>query len=232
MTKRWQHGTVLIIIALSPAAWADIERVYHPYVEQRERELEYSTTVRDLNGDRTWLQRLGAGYSWTDRIFTEAYVISESLTDDEVQVHGYEAELKWQLTEQGEYWADWGLLFEAATSRDISEHEIAAGILWEKAISSHWVGTVNALLEYEYGDDITNEWETALRGQLRYRLGRAFEPAVELYLDDQDKAFGPVILGARKFGAGKNINWELGLLFGLDNRTPDMNLRASIEFEF
>jgi hypothetical protein len=223
---------VLLFIIIHSPADADMNRVYHPYVEQNERELEYGFTLRDLNGERELLNRLGAGYTWNDKIFTEVYLLAESLTHEETQVKGYEIEIKIQLTEQGEYWADWGLLFEAETAKDINSHEWAAGILWEKEISHRWVAASNLMVGYEYGSDIKNEFETALRGQLRYRHSNSIEPAFEFYLDDQDWAAGPALMGSIKLSGRKQLRWELGLLFGLDTETPENSLRGGIEFEF
>jgi hypothetical protein len=223
---------ILLFIIIHSPACADMNRVYHPYVEQNERELEYGFTLRDLNGERELLNRLGAGYTWNDRVFTEFYLLAESMTHEETQMAGYEVEVKVQLTEQGEYWADWGLLFEFETAKDIDSHEWAAGILWEKEINHHWVAASNFMMGYEYGRDIKNEFETALRGQLRYRHSSSIEPAFEFYLDDQDWAAGPALMGSIKLSGRKQLRWELGLLFGLDTETPENSLRGGIEFEF
>lgn len=211
---------------------AEINRVYHPYVEQGERELEYGFTLRDLGGDEVLLNRAAVGYAWNDKIFTEIYLLTETLSHDGEEIRAYEAELKWQITEQGEYWADWGLLLEAGTARDISSHEFAAGILWEKEVANRWVATANAIAEYEFGSDIEAELEAAVRAQLRYRYSAVLEPALEFYLDDQDWAAGPAFMGTIKFSGRKQLRWELGLLFGLDADTPESSLRGGIEFEF
>jgi hypothetical protein len=221
-----------LLALLSPWAAADISRVYHPYVEQNERELEYGAVWRDVNQDALLLQRTGIGYAWTERWFGEVYWLTESVTHEGEQVRGYEAEIKWQITEQGEYWADWGLLVEAARAQDRDHKEVALGLLMEKEINSHWVTTANLFAEYEFGDDLVDEFETALRAQLRYRLSPAIEPALELYLDDQDWAAGPALTGIQKLAPGKQLRWELGWLFGLDAETPENNLRLAIEFEF
>lgn len=213
-------------------AHAEMNRVYHPYVEQNERELEYGFTLRDAGGENVLLNRAGIGYAWNDKLFTEVYLLTESITHEGEQIRGYELEAKWQLTEQGEYWADWGLLLEAGTAKDISSHEFAAGILWEKELASRWVLAANAIAEYEYGSDIEDEFETALRAQLRYRYSIAIEPALEFYLDDQDWAAGPALMGTLKLSGRKQLRWEVGLLFGLDADTPESSLRGGIEFEF
>lgn len=213
-------------------AQADIGRVYHPYVEQGERELEYGATLRDVGGDNILLNRAGLGYAWSDKLFTEVYLLTEAITHEGEQIRGYEAEVKWQLTEQGEYWADWGLLLELGGAREIDRREVALGILWEKELGSRWVAAANAFVEYEYGEDLVDEVETALRGQFRYRYSAAFEPALEIYLDDQDWAAGPALMGIQKLGGRQQLRWELGLMFGLDGETPDASLRAGVEFEF
>lgn len=217
----------------SASAFADIERVYHPYVELGEREIEYGAVLYDTGtSDQLLLQKLGFGYSWTDRLFTEVYALKESLTHHGEEIRSYEAELKLQLTEQGEYWADWGLLVEVGSSSDISSHDIAVGLLIEKELSNDWVAAINGIAEYEFGDDINNEFETALRAQLRYRYGAFFEPAFEVYLDDKDWVAGPSLLGAYGLSGRKKIRWELGVFFGLDEDTPSTNVRANMEFEF
>ena len=232
MNKFCIHTIFLFSATTALPVFAEMDRVYHPYVEQSERELEYGFTLRDIKGEKELLNRAGIGYAWNDKIFTEIYLLTESITHEGEQIRGYEAEVKWQITEQGEYWADWGLLLEAGTARDISSHEIAVGVLWEKELANRWVAAANLIAEYEYGRDITDEFETALRTQLRYRHSMAIEPAFEFYLDDQDWAAGPALMGTVKLSGRKQIRWELGLLFGLDKETPDSSLRGGIEFEF
>jgi len=229
-SARWLLAGTLLACTLPAGAATD--GVYHPYVNQGEREVEYGLTWRGLGDDSLTLQRASVAYSWTDRLSTELYLISEFPSHGDSRVRASELEVKWQLTEQGEYSSDWGLLFEVEVGDDIDRDEVAAGVLWEKELGGRWVAAANALLEYESGAEIENEFETAFRAQLRYRHRPAFEPAVELYLDDIDHAAGPAILGARPLGAGNQLRWELGLYFGLDSETPDLSLRTNLAFEF
>lgn len=221
-----------VAMATSGDVLAAVDRVYHPYVELNEREVEYGFSWRDLDGDQLYLDRLGLGYAWSDRIFTELYVLSESVSDAGEVQRGYELELRWQLTEQGEYWADWGLLLELETEDGASAHGIALGVLWEKELPARWTATVNLLGEYEFGSDVETEFESALRSQVRYRHSAKFEPGLELYADDQDIAAGPVLLGAWRIGGARQLRWETGVVFGLDSATPGATLRGLLEYEF
>ena len=138
---------------------------------------------------------------------------------------------QWQLTEQGEYSADWGLLFELEKETEQSIWGLSGTLLIEK----EWgrtVGAANLGLTYEAGSDINNELESTAALQLRYRYSRALEPAVELYAAQDTLAAGPVLMGDQRLGIGRKLHWEFGAIFGISDRTPDQTLRALLEFEF
>lgn len=225
-------GAALLAWLAADTAFAATSGVYHPYVNLHEREVEYGVTWRDIGDNAASLQRASIGYAWTDNVATELYLLSEVATHDHARTRGVELEVRWQLTEQGEYASDWGLLLEFERGAGLDRNELSTGVLWEKELGHRWVATANALVEYEFGGDVDNEFETAFRGQLRYMQREAFEPALELYLDDTDYAVGPALLGARRLGDGRQLRWEAGVYFGIDADTPSLSARTNIEFEF
>ena len=229
---------LLVLLSLLAAggravADAEIGRVYHPYVEPMEREIEWRSNVvddpdsADHRDQKHWL---AAGYSIGERWFVEAYVIGAKDNGASLELEGFELEAKLQLTEQGEYWADWGMLFEV--ERETSENiwEIAVGGLMEKEIGPTSLAA-NLSAIYEFGGGIDNEFETAAALQWRWRYAEKFEPAIEYYVGDDLSALGPVGLGMFRFGHQK-LKWELGLLFGVDSVTPDKTYRVLFEYEF
>lgn len=109
--------------------------------------------------------------------------------------------------------------------------ELSAGLLIEK----EWgrvVGALNTLIELEHRDDISNEIEIIGAVQMRYRYSRHLEPALELYLNQDTFALGPAIMGDIRLGIAKKVHWEFGVIYGLDDSTPDQTIRALIEYEF
>lgn len=220
------------LVALAPGAAAETNGVYHPYVNENERELEYALVRRGTGDAALTLQRASVGYGWSDRFATELYLLNEFSSHDDVRVRSYELEARWQLTEQGEYASDWGLLVEAGIGNGIDRHEVAAGLLWEKELGHRWVAAANALVEYEFGTDISNEFETAFRAQLRHLHSPGFEPALEIYLDDIEHAAGPAASGVVRLAPGRQVRWEFGFYFGLDSRTPSTISRLGLELEF
>ncbi len=211
-----------------------IDKIYHPYVQPLEQELEWRTIYQDEQpsaDDDLWRYQLAYGRSINDRWFLEAYLVGESSANESFGIEAYELEAKWQLTEQGEFWADWGLLFELEKEANEDAWEFATAVLVEKEWGK-WSGAANFYVLNEWGSDIKNELETKLNLQARYRYSQAFEPAIEFYSGQNTRALGPAFLGQVKMGNRQRLRWEFGAIFGLDSKSPNRTLRLLLEFEF
>lgn len=225
-----------VIAAGIAPAWADglsLDRVYHPYVEPMEREIEWRTygypKDRDV-GEHTQVHQFGYGQSLGERWFVEAYALVESRRGDTATADGWELELRRQLTEQGEYWADWGLIFEIEREHG-DRWEASSGVLMEKE-HGKWSTALNVLLRAEWGKGMDSELETRLVVQTRYRWSPLFEPAIELHAAEDTLAVGPVVLGTLRLGKRRTLHWEAGGYAGLRSDTPDRAFRAGLEFGF
>lgn len=211
-----------------------VDKVYHPYVDALENEIEFRSIFQDkqdgLDNPKE-LHRLALGRSIGESFFAELYLVGAKSRAGNFDLEAYEFELKWQLTEQGEYSADWGVLFEFENEINDDIKEMAVGIFAEKEFG-RFSGTANLFLIQEWGDDIRNEFETAASLQFRYRYSRAFEPALEVYAGQDATGIGPVILGKLNLGIRKSLNWEAGVIFGADSGSPDQTFRLLLEFEF
>lgn len=221
---------LLLSFVLSQSVWADglaIDKVYHPYVQPLEREIEW----RMISADGEQKHRFGLGKSLNDRVFVEGYLIAEDTDQHDLKISDYEIEVLWQLTEQGEYAIDWGMIAELEKEKDEDVWEFSTGLLMEKEWG-RWIGAANLWLGYEWGDDIEDELETAIALQARYRYSRLFEPALEFYAGEDTRGLGPVVMGDVRLGKAKKLHWELGAIIGLDSKTPDNTWRVLTEFEF
>jgi len=231
----WRPACLLVLLANSgpTAADAQVGRVYHPYVEPLEREIELrANVIDDSSYDRHKDQKywLAYGFSPLERWFVEAYVIAQKNNGEALKASGFELEGLWQLTEQGEYWADWGMLFEVEreTADNVWEYSVAG--LAEKEFGPTSL-TANLHLIYEYGGGIIDELETYAALQWRWRYREYLEPAIEYYKGDELNALGPVALGMARLGRQK-VKWEFGPMFGLDSDTADLTWRMLFEYEF
>tara|TARA_R110002110_G_scaffold376446_1_gene586296 strand:- start:48913 stop:49638 length:726 start_codon:yes stop_codon:yes gene_type:complete len=229
--------TFVLSIYCCQTAMADglsIDKIYHPYVDALEKELEYRSIYPEAQSrseNPAQIHKLSLGTSFSDRWFGEFYLVGEKDRRGNFELEAYELELKWQLSEQGEYFADWGLLFEYENETEADIEEISVGILSEKEWG-RWSGTANLHFIQEWGDDIDDEFETAFAWQSRYRYSQALEPGFEFYTGQTATGLGPLVQGAVNLGIRKNLHWEAGLIFGLDNKSPDQTFRFLLEYEF
>lgn len=216
----------------STPACADIRKIYHPYVEPLEKELEFITTHSyDAMDNYANHYLLAYGQSVTDNVFLELSALAEKNTESDFDIEAYELESVLQLSEQGAQAIDYGVLIELERETKANISEIAATLLLETELGKSSL-TANLGLAYEFGSGIDNEYDRTGRLQWRYRYRPALEPALELYLDEYDKAAGPALVGLQRLALRQKLRWELGLLFALDKETPDTLLRAVLEYEF
>ncbi|MDX2369963.1 MAG: hypothetical protein QNK36_16430, partial [Colwellia sp.] len=151
--------------------------------------------------------------------------------NDDFSLTSYELEARWMLTEQGEYWADWGLLFEIEKEQRQKNWEITSGVIVEKEFGRTSL-TFNAFIIYEWGNTIMSEFETEFRLQYRYRYLEQLQPAIELYSGQNYLGIGPAFMGVQRFDGQKQLKWEMGFITGVDSRSKGHILRVAIEYEF
>ena len=221
-------------IADNPLNHNGVTRVNDPYVQALEREIELRTFYQnddDPLEDGLMRQEITYGFSVNDRIFAEAYLKGTRLPGQSFEFSAYELEAKIQLTEQGEYGFDWGMLIEYEREFSESIAELGTVLIASKQIG-RWVATVNAGLEYEFGSDIENEVDTFLAAQWRYRYRETLEPGIEFYADEFTRGVGPVLTGLIRGQGKRKWHWEAGLIAPLNDTTPDRTLRFLLEYEF
>jgi len=211
-----------------------IDKIYHPYVQPLEQEFEWRATLQDHQPgvpDNLAVYRFAYARSLGEKWFGEVYLVGHRSDESGFDIEAYEVEALRQLTEQGEHWADWGVVFELEKERGLDAWEFAAGLLAEKEWG-RWSGTANLFAIQEWGSDVEDELETRLGLQARYRYSRAFEPALEIYSGEDTRGIGPVALGLVRLGGKRQLRWEAGAIFGVDSQSPDTTLRFLLEFEF
>lgn len=211
-----------------------VDKLYHPYVEAMKQELEWRVVTQNKpRGETKGSQshRLGYGRAFGTRWFGEVYLIGDKKDGQSLELEAYEVEAIWQLSEQGEYWADWGMVFELEKEDGVDIWEAATGLLVEKE-HGRFSTLVNAKLIQEWGRDIADELESSLGVQTRYRYSSGFEPGLEFHSAQNTRALGPVFQGNIRLGQGRRFHWEVGIFAGLDANTPDASMRGGIEYEF
>ncbi|MBB5212651.1 hypothetical protein [Microbulbifer hydrolyticus] len=215
-----------------------VDRVFDPYVEYGETEVEWravrTADSDDEELDGLWQHHFSVGYGFSERWFGEIYVIAEQTPEESFDIEAAELEAKWQLTEKGEYAADWGMLFELERIFPENQWEAAATVLVAQEWG-RWTGTANLGVVYEWGEE-RDGFLGELRAQARYRYSTEFEPAIELYAAEDLLGIGPVAIGSWHLGgegdSERKVHWEVGLIMGITDESPDQTLRLRFEYAF
>jgi hypothetical protein len=226
------YSLIYLIPSIAVADGVVVNKVYDPYVQPLETEIEWRFVgQRQDSKPDVQLHSLGFGRSLSDRWAVEIYAIAQKSLGESLSIDTYELEAKWQLTEQGEFSVDWGLLFELEREIEENAWEASAQLLASRDFGKTTV-IANFGVIYEWGERIQNEIESTLRVQTRYRLTEKFEPGIELHMGQDTTAIGPAFSGLVRVSRGRKFRWELGVFAGLSERSPDHILKANIEFEF
>lgn len=203
---------------------------YMPYVQLLEKEIEYRAFYLPA-GKRRQLHKLAYGQSFTDDLAIEVGVLASKERSGEEKYAGFDLELLWQLTEQGKYAYDWGLLIEAEHEQLTRTNELSTNLITTRNWG-RWTGASNVQLIYENSETRRNEMEAALALQAGYRLSPQFEPAMEYFVGQNTRTLGPVIKGLVRLPGAAKLRWQTAVLFGLSDSTPPTTWRLQLEYEF
>jgi hypothetical protein len=233
-----RHFPLLLLSLCLPAvAMADgrvVDKVYHPYVQPLEREIDYRYVYQKQSShpdDNDIAQQVGYGFSLSRNTAMSLYLIGQRQSDENYQLTGYEAEVRWMLTEQGQLSWDYGMLFELERSDEERNYEFTTGLLMEKEFPVTSLA-INALLVHEWGETVETEWEAEFRLQYRYRYLPWLQPSVEVYSGEDYNGFGPGFMGVHKFTPMRQLKWEAAWVFPMDSDTIDNTARFALRYEF
>jgi len=209
--------------------------VYSPIVEYGESEIELMVdVVKDDNPlvDNTKVYYLEFARGVTDRWATELLVEFVQPDGEGNKAETLEWENVYQLTEHGAGPLDYGLFFELEKAlQDGNPDEVVAGFLIQKE-NGDWLGLLNLMAEKEFGDNS----ETGVEGfgsmQVAWRKYENATPELEYYSSEYESTLGTLVSGHWKTGAKNKMGYKLGVMWGLDDNTPDYIVRSMIEFEF
>lgn len=232
----------LVFACISQSARADNDFiVYSPLVVQGQSELEtYGFNSQDpsssLNG--TMGYNLSIAHAVTSWWKPELY-IGEFNRDPGNPMHlsGYEFENTFQLTEQGEYWADLGLVASYGYSTQAGTPDVAEfGPLLEK-ISGHIDQRLNLIWEKPLGSYASGSYAFRSAYSIGYNinLGRStLTPGLEAYYRPEDHAhqIGPVLSGEWRTSHGSELEYSFGMVYGINPGAPEKTWLWRLEYEF
>lgn len=231
-------------------AWAT-KKVYLPYIDKGELELEYRGSYDwDNNDTKDGAQKhkFAVGYGFTDFWFSEVYAELEKEPHKNSEAEAIEWENLFQLSEPGAWWVDTAFLVEY----EFALHNEDADNLECKLIFAKDYGkflhSLNLTLERGFGgrgeegedgevEKVVHDLDGGFAWSTRYRMAPEFEPGVEYHADlgslehsenfnQQQHQVGPAIYG--KLG---NVKYDVGVLFGVSDAAPQVEFKWITEYE-
>lgn len=212
--------------------------VYSPYVVQGQSEIEVraakyrdsSVVLNDLNG-----QVVSVAHSFTNWWKAEVYLGEyQQLPRQPSSLVAYEFENTFQLAPAGEYWADPGFLLSYEFNTHLSQaNELEFGPLFEKR-SGRFDQRLNLIWEREIGTGAARGYTFRSAYSLSYRVTPLFAPGMEVYAHPNANQYqlGPVVYGEYASGSGNELEYSVGVVFGMNAHAPDKTLMLTLEYEF
>jgi high-affinity iron transporter len=246
-------GTAVVgFIALTAASYAHADfKVRSPIVEYREFEFEHNgVTTFDkkksgLSNNQSYTNEIGYGVTPFWQVELEGETEAPSGTN--LRYSATTIENTFQLTPQGEYWADLGFFAEYSHSASrIAPNSTKFGPIVQKEAPGLWssqsLHTLNLFVEKELGHNRGDDTGFSAAWQSRLRLNPLFEPGFEYYTDitdiekpgkfaEQQHRIGPMFAGLYSIAPYGKVKYELGYLFGLTRATEDGAVRWRFEYE-
>jgi hypothetical protein len=216
------------------------DKVYTPQVEQGEFEVEFRGGWQDEDEGYERAFVVDFGYGVTQNWFTELVVEYEGVSGQGGEVEALEWENIFALTEQGKYWADVGLFAEYEYTReDGTPDEIKIGPMFQKDIG-RTQANLNLLFERQVGPNHGDETELDYTWQVKWRGNPLHEFGLQGFggfgaLDDLGEEtshkLGPALFGVNRLASGNKLGYDVAVLFGTTDETPDTTLRFELEYE-
>jgi hypothetical protein len=212
--------------------------VYSPYVTEGQSEIEFRSHQQfdadpDLSNERAYV--ISVSHTFTDWWRPEVYVGSyEREPGGPNQLQGYEFENTFQITPQGEYWADFGFLASYEYNKQPDQPGgLEFGPLFEKR-TGRIDQRLNLIWEKELGGGADHHYEFRGSYAWSYEINTMWEPGFEFYYrpDDVAHQIGPALNGELASSRGNEFEYSIAYLFGLNKGAPNRTLALRLEFEF
>ena len=92
--------------------------------------------------------------------------------------------------------------------------------------------TANINFEKQFGNNHETGIGKIVKGRLLWRYQPTLQPAVETFLEEEKKQAGPMIYGLVNLADRRKLKYDAGVLFGLNNDSPNRVWRINLEYEF
>lgn len=241
--------SVFLLIATAASPAYAVDKIYMPYIEAGEWELEYfgaRSSDSDAGKNNAQLHELSIEHGVNDWWQTELYGIWQKEPGDNISFDAVEWENIFRLTKPGEYWADVGATLAYEWTPDTDQADaLEARLLFAKPIGKTQ-NVLNLVLEKEVSGGPKDSLEAGLLWSTRYDYSPYFQPGFEIQsefgevndhasFEDQEHYVGPVAYGTIPFEMDEEevegLQYRIGYLFGASHAASAGQTVLQLEYE-
>jgi hypothetical protein len=248
MTHSKPSNFFFVIIQLfSIAAFAGpADYVFTPNIDQGEKEISFKYGFNDKNIDIDHVAKVGFGFAPTNNWMYEINLSHQRANGSGESF--LEIENKFRLTDEGKHPYEIGFIQEVGIALQKERpNELSLGPMFQYDYEKFRANT-NFLFEREFGSNPNHEdFKTDLKyqTQVKYRYMKQFEFGLQGFgtlgewdhwdkSNQQDHRWGPMISGKFKLSEKDDeaLKYDLGILFGLTDASPNLTLRSKFVYIF
>jgi hypothetical protein len=134
----------------------------------------------------------------------------------------------------GEYWIDPGFIVSYEHMKASGQPDtLEFGPLFGKK-NGRVDQRLNLIWEKQIGGGASGKYEFRSAYSINYQVTSAFQPGIEAYYRPNDSAshLGPVIRGELRSLTGRELEYSVGVVFGVNSRAPNQTVVTRLEYEF
>lgn len=255
VTKQWNQLWKVVALAtvmaglssMATAAQADNYRVYSPLVTSGESQLgavvHYDQDNDSSAVDGSGELRVSAGHAFTDS-WNATLRLHYKRDNNTSELASAEWSNVLQLTQEGKFWADFGLLAELQLPVHGSKPAVLkAGPLIEKTAGA-FTSTLNLFVTREFGSNARHDTGFGYAARVRWNVNPYASPAIEAYgspgwvdnfaaPSDQRHQVGPALYGSAQLAGNSKLHYSAAILRGItQSGSPDWTFVGRLQYRF
>lgn len=249
MTRMWKGSperlrlgilatATLLVLAAPATASANDYVVYSPRVVQGQNEVEargfYDQDSSPSRGGSSEYD-VSFAHAFTSWWKPEIYLLRGVRTPGSGNhLAGYEFENTFQLAPEGEFPVTPGFLLSYEANTQTGKADVVEfGPLLERQ-DGRFTQRLNLIWERQVGGGASGKPGFRTAYSLSYRYTALLQPAVEIYLRPTDHSYqaGPLLDGEWTAPTGREIEYNIGAVFGANADAPSVTWLARVEYEF
>lgn len=235
-----QRIFLIVSLFIANTAWAS-EKLNMPQVFKDRMQVEYLGfgDQQAPDGDR-WRSRTQVTYGVTDRFDVALSLLAEDQQNTPTQFVGPSVRLKYELTEQKDWWLASAVQARYTHATDGRASTISPRLILQRDMGD-WLATANIGINRGIGDKRAPSLGITGAAQLLYQLSRELSPGVEFFhtlgpLNDLDytgrnsQEIGPIVSGALPLADQQQLTYVLGYYRGLSANSPEQSAKIQINY--